>query len=144
MPQESIRQFLLLLYSVICGAAFAFLYDILRMSRRAAQISAVMVAVQDLFYWLLVTVGLLLYLYAVNDGEIRGFIIAGLLTGGVLYFLLLSKAVLFVSVPIMKGIISVLAHIIKFLLLPAVLVRKIILAIKKRKKNKKTDTVNCP
>lgn len=133
MPLDYFKQALTYLYFVIGGVISAFLYDILRISRRTVKTPGFLVSIQDILYWLVISIASLLFIYQINDGEIRGFIIVGMLTGASLYIILFSRTILFITVPVFKIIAKFIGKILKLLLMPFVFVKKIIIKIKLKK-----------
>ena len=69
----------------LCGAALAFLYGGLKVFRRLVFHGTVWMAAEDLAYWL--TCGFLIFrmLYRENSGAVRGFAVAAVVLGMLLY-----------------------------------------------------------
>lgn len=117
-PVDYVKQGLIYVYSVCGGVVFSFLYDVLRVSRRSVRHSRVLVIVQDILYWMIISIGILLLIYRINEGEIRGFIIVGIICGAVLYFLIFSRVILFITVPIVSSLIKLIGKVIWVFTLP--------------------------
>lgn len=75
----------LLFNSILLGIGITFLYDCLRVFRRVFLHSIFWISVEDLFYWLFVSVSIFHLLYYENNGSFRWFAILGTLTGMLLY-----------------------------------------------------------
>lgn len=125
-PVDHIKQAFIYLYSVGGGIIFGFLYDVLRISRRSIKHSKVIVAIQDITYWLIVSVGVLLLVYHINEGEVRAYIVVGILCGSVLYFIIFSRAILFITVPIVSFVIKVASIMFRVLIWPLKILRRIL------------------
>lgn len=82
------------LLSGALGAAISVLYDLFRVIRRRAG-RAPVTAVLDVLFWLLAAGAVLWFSMGAMGGGFRLFGLLGLFLGGVLYFLTLSSAVLF-------------------------------------------------
>jgi spore cortex biosynthesis protein YabQ len=76
------------------GVLTAFLYDLFRLKRRIVKTAAIIVHIEDILFWLSAAIVAFLTSYTISDGETRFYFFAGLSTGGLAYFLLLSKIVL--------------------------------------------------
>jgi spore cortex biosynthesis protein YabQ len=72
-----VDQVYIFLYAILGGAIVAFLYDILRIKRRAIKTSIILVSLEDILYWLVAAVLLFLIVYKSNSGEMRGYIFIG-------------------------------------------------------------------
>ncbi len=80
--------------SIICGAIVALIYDILRAKRKNFRTGAIMVHIEDFIFWIIASLILFVVAFNINDGDLRGFIFIGFITGIVLYMALLSKFIL--------------------------------------------------
>jgi spore cortex biosynthesis protein YabQ len=95
----------LFLSTVLLGAGVGFVYDIFRIFRKTAPRfarRAAAVQLEDLFFWLCVTLGVFYFMLVRNFGEIRFFSVIGMLIGTVLYFSTLSRHVIFIFVHIIN------------------------------------------
>lgn len=73
------------------GVAYCLLYDILRALRKASDTSDGSVFLQDIIYFFIVSVTTFMLLIALSNGEIRGYVIIGILAGFSLCFCTFSK-----------------------------------------------------
>lgn len=103
------KQASLLLYGLSGGILMMFIYDLLRIWRRVVAHGTVWIAVEDIIYWCGCAVGFFLMLYQQNDGLVRGFIMAAVLVGMVVYLKTISRFVLSGGVWILKGIVKMIA-----------------------------------
>ncbi len=69
----------------LCGILMMILYDILRVFRRLVRHSVAAVAAEDLLYWLVCGFCIFRMIYLENSGAIRGFAIAAVVLGMILY-----------------------------------------------------------
>lgn len=90
------------LYTVIGGVAIAFVYDIFRILRKAVRTGSLVTYVQDLLFWLIVSVIMFLTIFYSNDGELRAYLFIGACIGVILYALLLSRIVMASSLFIIR------------------------------------------
>ena len=104
------------LYSLALGAVLCAFYDIFRAFRKAGADSFISVFIGDIVFWLVSAVAVFLFLIAVTNGEIRGYVILFCIAGFLLYRITIGKAVffllcklLFFGAGIRRGISKILA-----------------------------------
>ena len=74
------------------GMVFAAEYDTIRILRRIVRHKTLIIpAVEDIIYWLYISVKVFSICFYVNDGVMRAFIIAGFAIGAVIYIRTLSR-----------------------------------------------------
>lgn len=74
------------------GMVFAAEYDTIRIFRRIVRHKTLIIpAVEDIIYWLYISVKVFSICFYVNDGVMRAFIIAGFAIGAVIYIRTLSR-----------------------------------------------------
>lgn len=117
------NQAYIFLYSCIGGMLIAFVYDLFRIKRKTFKSkSSLSIYLEDFLYWLIVSGILFIIFYSSNDGELRGFIILGILLGVILYILLLSKIVTAILMWVIKFLFKI---IYLFVLMPLKILIKI-------------------
>lgn len=79
--------------SLCVGGVFCVLYDIIRALRKVCMNSFFMVTVTDILLWVFYAFATFIFLMAVTDGEIRGYVLFGELTGFVLFRISVSKLI---------------------------------------------------
>ncbi len=97
-------QTLVFLYAVILGLTLGVVYDVLRCLRLAFAWKKLGTALCDIAFCFVMSAALLIFLLAAADGEMRGYIAAGLAIGLLLYFAALSDFVRTVISAVMKMI----------------------------------------
>ncbi len=121
-----VEQVYIFFYAILAGAIAAFLYDILRIKRRAIKTNVIFVSLEDILFWLIAAVVMFITVYNINSGEMRGYIFIGNIIGVTLYETLLSNIIIKSSVMV----INIIKRIIKFLWMiftyPFILLYKII------------------
>lgn len=88
------QQTTVFLYSVLFGAGISILYDFFRVIRKRIRHLNFVVMIEDVLFWLLAAAALFVFVYNMNSGELRAFLIIGAAIGGFLYFAILSRFVL--------------------------------------------------
>lgn len=84
--------------SLCIGALFCVLYDILRAVRKVCLNSFWSVFLTDILLWIFYAFATFLFLMSRTNGEIRGYVLAGELSGFVLFRLTFSRLMLAVLV----------------------------------------------
>lgn len=73
------------IYSAVFGALLCILYDIIRATRKAGADSFLAVFIGDVLFWLISAVAVFIFLVAVTNGELRGYVLFFCLIGFVIY-----------------------------------------------------------
>ncbi|WP_202710122.1 spore cortex biosynthesis protein YabQ [Sporosalibacterium faouarense] len=94
------------------GIIIGFIYDIYRIFRYFFKPKRVATFIEDLVFWIIVSVLSLLIIIFSNWGELRGYVFLGFILGALLYNRLLSKIV----ITILVKVITILWRGIKFIL----------------------------
>lgn len=74
-----------ILVSILAGNAMVFIYDLLRIFRRLKKHGTILIACEDICYWISCIFLIFAVFYRVTDGLIRGFAILSLTTGMMIY-----------------------------------------------------------
>ena len=85
MSAEVQNQFYFFFFSAFWGVGMCFIYDGLRIWRRLIHHSLRQMNIQDIVYWICMTVVLFYLLFTYNRGEIRSYTIAGMIVGCFFY-----------------------------------------------------------
>jgi spore cortex biosynthesis protein YabQ len=102
----------------LVGITIALLFDFFRAMRKAThKTPSVFVQIQDAIFILVSFIVILLMVYIVNDGELRGFIFLGTLAGVLLYKFVFGKFFGKVMYYILFVIVSVITVPVKILIL---------------------------
>lgn len=111
--------------SMAAGIVVAFLYDLIRISRRVAGLCDAVVNFQDIIFFVAAAAILFYAAYLKNSGEIRwqGFIGCGLGIGA--YVIVVKNRLLNVSTLIIKWLVRIAEKVMKIVLFPVKLVFKI-------------------
>lgn len=81
------------LYTVLYGAGFCIGYDLIRAFRRTLKHRKILIAAEDLVFWLVIGIFLFTRIYAWNDGILRWYFFAGLFLGFLIYAVTISSYV---------------------------------------------------
>ena len=81
----------------LLGGFLGVIYDFFRISRLAFHLPRVVILLEDVLFFVICGVVTFLYLAETNDGQVRYFIMLGLLLGATLYYFTLGEVVMRVS-----------------------------------------------
>ena len=85
MEEPLIREFLLFVRAFGSGCFLLGIYDLLRIFRMVFRHPGILISVEDVCYWLFHALYLFVVMYRQNSGAVRGYFIAGVVLGMVLY-----------------------------------------------------------
>lgn len=106
------QAYLFLIFS-FTGIFIAILFDIFRIKRKVFKTSNFMTYIEDFTFWILTTTIILFVIWFFNNGEIRFFMLLGLLIGIIIYILLLSDIFTKFGYIILNNIKNIIKTIIK-------------------------------
>ena len=121
------NQTYLFLIFTLNGFLIGILFDFFRIIRKSSKTNDITTYVEDILFWIM-TGGIILYsMCTFSDGQLRFFMILGIIIGVVIYILALSKYVINVCVFVIDIIFKkILLTIIRCVISPFVAVFKII------------------
>lgn len=77
--------------SVIIGAIMGVVFDFFRALRRKGNTKNILVYIQDVIFWLIIAIIIIVSSFIINNGELRGYMLLGYILGAIIYMLLFSK-----------------------------------------------------
>ncbi len=111
--------------SVAAGIVMAFLYDLIRISRKVAGLCDAVVNFQDILFFIAAACILFYVSYLKNSGEIRWQGVIGCGVGIGAYVVIVKNRLLNVSALVIKWLVSIIEKVIKIVLFPIKLIFKI-------------------
>ncbi|WP_162840357.1 spore cortex biosynthesis protein YabQ [Acetanaerobacterium elongatum] len=105
------HQTVLFLQACLLGFLLGIFYEIFRILRLLIQTGPVAIFVQDILYWSVSALISFLFILAVNSGQLRIFLLLGIVIGMVVYFLTLGVLVMKAS----KAIIAFIHRVMRFI-----------------------------
>ncbi|MCL2421678.1 MAG: spore cortex biosynthesis protein YabQ, partial [Defluviitaleaceae bacterium] len=117
----------LFLTTVAAGFVIGFVYDLFRILRKTVKHGTLWVQLEDILYWLAVSLLMFYFMLHRNYGEIRFFSIAGAALGMIIYFYSVSFVVIKVSVAVIEFSKKVLFTVARILLAPVRWLLKILM-----------------
>ena len=85
MSLEIMNESVFWLYCFLTGIGITIVYDLLRIVRRVIVHPYIVVALEDILFWMFASVVLFLLLYHMNNGTVRWFAVFGLFAGMLFY-----------------------------------------------------------
>ena len=120
------EQALLFLTAVLMGAVSGFIYDWIRVFRKIISHKNFIIQIEDIIYWILVSVGVFFIMLEENYGAIRAFSVLGVLIGMILYFMIISGFFISVSMAVIGFIKKLFLLIVNIIMTPFLLLIKIL------------------
>lgn len=154
MAQE--QAYLFLVFS-LTGVSIGILFDFFRVLRKTYKTSDIITYIEDIIFWILAGIIILYSIWYFNNGEIRLFMIIGIILGALIYTLTLSNIFIKINSFLMSIIKKILKFLYKIFSMPINIIKKAVIKIcnklilikgkynkssKEATKNKKTKKIN--
>jgi len=114
----AISQLYSFLFFIGIGILIVLIFDIFRIFRKSFKTSNTITSIEDIIFCLIAGFILLYSIYKFNNGEIRLYIFLGIILGGFVYVITISKFFININVIIIKTVKKTLINIIKMIILP--------------------------
>ena len=106
-------------YLFICfalvGIIIGIVFDLFRILRKTFKTKDLITYIEDIFFWIITGIIIIYSMYKFSDGELRFFMIIGIIIGTILYLVTVSEYVIKISVFIINILKKVLYFPIKIL-----------------------------
>lgn len=120
------QQASIFIITVFVGFFIGFIYDLFRIFRKTLKHPNILIQVEDLLYWIFVSLTMFYILLHKNYGEVRAFSIIGAFLGMIIYFLTLSQIFVPITVKVINFVKKCIAFIIKVILIPIKFIIKLL------------------
>ena len=97
------------------GMIIGILFDFFRILRKTFKTKDIITYIEDIIFWIMTGIIIIHSMYKFCDGELRFFMIIGIVLGTAIYMLTISRYVIIISLSIIKIIIVTLIYPIKTL-----------------------------
>lgn len=131
MNDSTSNQITTLLIFAITGIIIGILFDFFRIQRKIIKTFDFVTYIQDILFWLFSGIIVIFSVMKFTNGELRSYMVFGIVLGIIIYFSIFSKFIMKISV----SIIQFLLKIISILLFPVKKFCKIIKKSWKKKEN---------
>lgn len=135
MDTQALSQLHSFFIFILVGFLIGILFDIFRISRRTFKTSNIVTNIEDVLFWILSGLLFIFSLFKFNNGNIRVYILVGLIIGISIYMLIFSKIVINTLVKIVTIIKRIISYFIKILLCPINFLVKILKNMTNKIKN---------
>ena len=71
------NQVFVFLWCIVVGAILTLIFDIFRLFRRNKKTKDLIVYIQDIFFWIIVAIVIIISAFIINSGELRGYMFVG-------------------------------------------------------------------
>lgn len=105
-----------LLIFTITGIIIGVFFDVFRILRRSFKTPDIITYIEDILFWIFTGIFFITVLFKFNDGEIRSYVLLGLIFGIIMYMLVISKYFIKINVKIIEIIKKMLSYPIKIIL----------------------------
>lgn len=126
MNETSIQQFYSFLIFVGIGILIVLIFDIFRILRKSFKTPDSITFLEDVLFLLITGIILIYSIMKFNSGKIRFYIFLGLLIGGIIYALNVSKYFIKINIKIIETIKIMINYILNIISFPFKIIFKII------------------
>lgn len=106
------------IWSFVLGLGLAFIYDLLRLSRRVIKTNDLVINIQDIIFLILSGVGAACAAYAVNNGQMRAYALLGTVLGFATYRMIFKLRIVLLFEKLLNAAGKLLMLVGKILLMP--------------------------
>lgn len=115
---DIVDEFYIFLIAINYGLILGGIYDFYRVFRYFSKPKKILTAVEDILFWIIVTLIVFTFLVRKTNGIIRGFVILGFIIGYSFYIKVISRYSYLLLKKIFKLIFDLIGEIIKIILYP--------------------------
>lgn len=116
MDNSIAMQLYSLLIFTISGIAIGIFFDIFRILRKSFKTPDIITYIEDIIFWIFTGLFFLFVLFKFNNGQIRNYVIIGVLLGIIIYMLTISKYFININVKVINLVKKIVYYPIKLIL----------------------------
>ncbi len=120
---------------VLIGVLIASIFDFFRAYRKIKKVSTLAVMIQDIIYFIIVTIVIIFSIIKLLDSQIRLYVFLGILIGSSIYFSTISMYVMKVYMLFFNMLKKIISTIFLPVLLSLQIITKLVKKVKKNEKN---------
>ena len=130
------QTYLFIVFTIV-GIIIGILFDIFRILRKSFKTKDIVTYIEDILFWILTGIIILFSMYKFSNGELRFFMIIGILMGTLMYMITFIRYVIKISVFIIKIIKTIIVYPVKVVekILKKIIIRPIFIICINFKKN---------
>lgn len=133
------NEFSVFLAFVLIGIIISFIFDFFRILRCVYKTPDFVTILEDIAFWLISGIILLLGIFVLNDGNIRGYLFIGLFSGVCLYIVFISKNIINIGTKILnlfnKSVLIPICKVMHFIIQMFYNMIKVLIKLLKKIKN---------
>ena len=118
------QAFLFIIFT-INGMLIGILFDFFRILRKSFKTTDIITYIEDIFFWIITGLIIIYSMYTFTDGELRFFMILGMIIGVLIYMLTISKYFIKFSLSVLNILKKVFGTIIKIISSPFKIIHKV-------------------
>lgn len=115
---DIVDEFYIFLIAINYGLILGAIYDFYRVFRYFSKPKKLLTGIEDILFWIVVTLIVFTFLVRKTDGIIRGFVILGFIIGYAFYIKVISRYSYLLLKRIFKLIFDLIGEIMKIILYP--------------------------
>ena len=119
------NQAYLFIIFTIDGILIGFLFDFFRILRKSFKTKDFVTYIQDVLFWIITGILILYTMYKYCDGELRLFMIIGMIIGFLMYILTISRYIMRISVAVLDLFKKIFKFIFNILFYPFKIIYKL-------------------
>lgn len=119
------QAYLFMIFTIV-GMIIGVLFDIFRILRKTIKTKDFVTYIEDMVFWILTGIIIIYSMYTFCDGELRFFMIVGIIIGTILYLITISEYIIKISMFIINLIKKIIVIPIKIFAPAGHLLKKII------------------
>ena len=113
----------------LTGICIGLLFDFFRIQRKVLKTCDFITYIQDILFWIVSGLIIIFVIMKYTNGEIRIYMVLGIILGILIYFLIISKYIMKIFVCILSFLLNIIGKLLFY-------IKKIYKIIKKSWKNK--------
>lgn len=118
MNIETIKQAYIFLMFIINGILIGVIFDIFRILRKSFKTSNLITYLEDIIFWIIVTIIIMYSIFSFNNGQFRGYIFLGIFLGTLIYMLFCSRIIINISVKLISILKNIIIFVIRIIIFP--------------------------
>ena len=103
------QTYLFIVFTIV-GIMIGILFDIFRILRKSFKTNDIVTYIEDFLFWILTGIIILFSMYKFSNGELRFFMIVGIIIGTLMYMITFSKYIIKISVFIINIIKRIIIY----------------------------------
>ena len=108
------QAYLFMVFSLV-GIIIGLLFDLFRVLRKTFKTKDIITYIEDILFWMITGIIIIVAMYYFSDGELRFFMIIGLILGTAIYLFTVSKVIINIFIWVIDFIKRIIIYPIKLI-----------------------------